>query len=47
MQTTTDATLTDKVREAAHRLTGAPYDYDPLMDRVGNWPGAPRARPAH
>jgi erythromycin esterase-like protein len=36
MQTTTDATLTDKVREAAHRLTGAPYDYDPLMDRVGN-----------
>jgi len=20
----------------AHRVTGAPHDYDPLMDRVGN-----------
>jgi erythromycin esterase-like protein len=36
MQTTTETTLTETVREAAHRLTGASYDYDPLMDRIGN-----------
>jgi len=36
MQTTTETTLTETVREAAHRLTGASYDYDPLMDRIGD-----------
>jgi erythromycin esterase-like protein len=36
MQTTTEASLTETVREAAHRLIGAPQDYDPLMDLIGN-----------
>ena len=36
MPTTTEATLIDAVRDAAHRLTGASYDYDPLMDRIGD-----------
>jgi erythromycin esterase-like protein len=36
MQTTTNATLTETVRETAHRLIGAAYDYDPLMDRIGD-----------
>src|SRR3982074_3426918 len=36
MPTTTDATLTEGLRETAHRLTGVSQDYDPLMDRIGN-----------
>src|SRR3982074_2970823 len=36
MPTTTDAILTEGLRETAHRLTGASRDYDPLMDRIGN-----------
>lgn len=30
------AKLTDAVREAAHRLTGAAADYDPLMELIGD-----------
>jgi erythromycin esterase-like protein len=36
MQHTADPTLIDAVREAAHRLTGAAEDYDPLMDLAGD-----------
>jgi erythromycin esterase-like protein len=36
MQHTADPTLIDAVREAAHRLTGAAEDYDPLMDLADN-----------
>jgi erythromycin esterase-like protein len=36
MQRTADPTLIDAVREAAHRLTGAAEDYDPLMDLAGD-----------
>ena len=36
MQRTADPALIDAVREAAHRLTGAAEDYDPLMDLAGN-----------
>jgi erythromycin esterase-like protein len=36
MQRTTDPTLIDAVREAAHPLTGAAEDYDPLMDLAGD-----------
>src|SRR5260370_22162287 len=31
-----DTALTDLVRAAAHRLTGATQDYAPLMDRIGD-----------
>src|SRR6266850_1630630 len=31
-----DSTLREAVREAAHRLTGADRDYDPLMDLIGD-----------
>jgi erythromycin esterase-like protein len=36
MQSTTDATLTETVREPAHRLTDAAHDDDPLMDLIGD-----------
>ena len=36
MQRTADPTLIDAVREAAHPLTGAAEDYDPLMDIAGD-----------
>src|SRR5438309_6200111 len=36
MPTTTDPTLTESLRETAHRLTGVSQDYDPLIDRIGN-----------
>ena len=36
MPITTDATLTESLRESAHWLTGGSQDYDPLMDRIGN-----------
>jgi erythromycin esterase-like protein len=36
MRTTTDATFAEALREDAHRLTGAPQDYDPLMDLIGD-----------
>src|SRR6267378_18687 len=36
MPTTTDAILTESLRETAHRLTGVSQDYDPLIDRIGN-----------
>jgi erythromycin esterase-like protein len=37
MQTTTEeGTLTETVRENAHRLIGAAQDYDPVMDLIGN-----------
>jgi erythromycin esterase-like protein len=36
MQSTNDAAVLEAVRERAHALTGAPGDYDPLMDRIGD-----------
>jgi erythromycin esterase-like protein len=36
MQRTADPTLIDAVREAAHPLTGAGEDYNPLMDLAGD-----------
>ena len=36
MPSTTNATLIETVRETAHRLTGAPREYDPLMDLIGD-----------
>jgi erythromycin esterase-like protein/predicted phosphoribosyltransferase len=36
LQSPTDATLVEVVRESAHLLTGAAQDYDPLMDLVGD-----------
>lgn len=36
MQSTTDAALTETVREAVHRLTDAAQDYDPLMNLIGD-----------
>jgi predicted phosphoribosyltransferase len=35
-QGTTDTTLLEAVREAAHPLTGSGEDYDPLMDLIGD-----------
>src|SRR4051794_7409036 len=32
----TDANSIETVSENAHRLTGSPGHYDPLMDRIGN-----------
>jgi erythromycin esterase-like protein len=36
MQSTTDASLIEGMREAGYALTGAAADYDPLMDRIGD-----------
>src|SRR5437879_1394962 len=36
MQSTTEASPLEIVRETAHRLTGSAQDYDPLLERVGN-----------
>src|SRR5258708_5924588 len=36
MLNTNDMTLTEAVSEAAHRLTGATQDFDPLMTLVGD-----------
>jgi erythromycin esterase-like protein len=36
MQSTTDATRMEAVRETAHLLTGAAHDYDPLIDQIGD-----------
>ena len=36
MHRTTSRTLTETIRDAAHLLTGAKDDYDPLLDLVGD-----------
>ncbi len=36
MGNVTKTNITDAVREAAYRLTGAAEDYDPLMDLMGD-----------
>jgi erythromycin esterase-like protein/predicted phosphoribosyltransferase len=36
MPIATDITATEVVRAAAHTLTGAAHDFDPLMDRIGD-----------
>jgi erythromycin esterase-like protein len=36
MHRTTTRTLSDTIRDAAHLLTGAKDDYDPLLDLIGD-----------